>query len=76
MSNRFYNTHAQDYFSQTIEVDPSSFLSPPLKYLPPVSEFRMCPRSLGLSCLKLNPIKLKHTNRLIYFDFLVKFHNC
>jgi len=28
MSNDFYHTHAQDYFNQTMEVDPSSFFSP------------------------------------------------
>ena len=28
MSTRFYHTHARGYFNQTIDVDPSSFLSP------------------------------------------------
>lgn len=37
MSSRFYHTHAQDYFNQTIEVDPSSFLLPLVKHLTPGS---------------------------------------
>ena len=37
MSNRFYHTHAQDYFNQTIQVDPSSFLLPLVKHLAPGS---------------------------------------
>lgn len=35
--NHFYHTHAQDYFNQTIEVDPSSFLLPLVKHLAPGS---------------------------------------
>ena len=38
MSSQFYHTHAQDYFNQTIEVDPSSFLLPLVKYLTPGSK--------------------------------------
>ena len=38
MSNRFYHNHAQDYFNQTIEVDPSSFLLPLAKRLTPESK--------------------------------------
>ncbi|MFO7728277.1 MAG: class I SAM-dependent methyltransferase [Desulfonatronovibrio sp.] len=34
----FYHTHAQDYFSQTIEVDPSSFLLPLVEHLTPGSK--------------------------------------
>ena len=37
MSSRFYHTHAQDYFNQTIQVDPSSFLLPLVKHLAPGS---------------------------------------
>ena len=36
--NHYYHTHAQDYFNQTIEVDPSSFLLPLVKYLTPGSK--------------------------------------
>ena len=38
MSTHFYHTHAQDYFNQTIEVDPSSFLLPFAKHLTPGSK--------------------------------------
>ncbi|WP_028573795.1 class I SAM-dependent methyltransferase [Desulfonatronovibrio hydrogenovorans] len=38
MSSRFYQTHAQDYFNQTIEVDPSSFLLPLVEHLTPGSK--------------------------------------
>ena len=38
MSTHFYHTHALDYFNQTIEVDPSSFLLPFVKHLKPGSE--------------------------------------
>ena len=38
MSSHFYQTHAQDYFNQTIEVDPSSFLLPLVKHLTPGSK--------------------------------------
>jgi len=37
MSREFYQTHAQDYFNQTIQVDPSSFLLPLVKHLAPGS---------------------------------------
>ena len=38
MSTFFYHTHAQDYFNQTIEVDPSSFLLPLVEHLTPESK--------------------------------------
>lgn len=38
MSTHFYNIHARDYFNQTIEVDPSSFLLPFAKRLTPESK--------------------------------------
>ncbi|WP_084301678.1 class I SAM-dependent methyltransferase [Desulfonatronovibrio hydrogenovorans] len=37
MSSRFHHAHAQDYFNQTIEVDPSSFLLPRVKHFMPGS---------------------------------------
>ncbi|MFN2343892.1 MAG: class I SAM-dependent methyltransferase [Desulfonatronovibrio sp.] len=36
MSNHFY--HTKDYFNQTIQVDPSSFLTPLIKHLQPGSK--------------------------------------
>ncbi len=38
MNNHFYHTHALDYFNQTIQVDPSSFLSPLINHLQPESK--------------------------------------
>ena len=36
--NHFYHTHAKDYFNQTKQVDPSSFLTPLINHLQPGSK--------------------------------------
>jgi ubiquinone/menaquinone biosynthesis C-methylase UbiE len=38
MNSHFYHTHARDYFNQTVQVDPSSFLSPLINHLQPGSK--------------------------------------
>jgi SAM-dependent methyltransferase len=38
MNNHFYHTQALDYFKQTVQVGPSSFLSPLINHLQPGSK--------------------------------------
>ena len=54
MSTHFYHTHARDYYNQTIEVDPTSFLSPLINYLQPGSKILDIGCGSGRDMLWLN----------------------